>query len=247
MVLVQNIMMTEKTQIASAPAVIATFRILEGSRRGHKFRFQTNLITIGRREDTNITFVDDRSVSRVHAEIHLVDGHYVLRNLSDSGTFVNGKLLDEKRLESKDRIRIGDRNLLEFTEIGESSATAGKGFRSNKLILGGMVYLLALAGLAVFLSRSSSPGKPAADAREIQQVVDRYTEYTGGLHLPREEQEARVQAAETYLRAGLIAQRQGQYDQARQIYLRLLEVAPENDNPVHTYAIAQLRSVPITK
>lgn len=240
--------MVNTTKMVNTQAVTAAFRILQGPLRGRKFRFETNLITIGRNDDANICLADDRSVSRIHAEVHLVDGHYVLRNRSNSGTLVNDKLLlDEKRLESKDRIRVGDQHVLEFIEISASAAAARSGSRSNKLVIGGGIYIVLLAGLAVFLSRPSSSGRAASDAQEIQQVVDRYAQYAGGLHLPKEEQDARVRAAAAFLRAGLIAERQGQYDQARQIYLRLLEFAPETDSPVHKYAIVQLRSVPITK
>ncbi|HEV2992579.1 MAG TPA: FHA domain-containing protein [Candidatus Angelobacter sp.] len=234
--------------MTGTPAVTAAFRIIQGPLRGQKFRFETNLITIGRNEDANISLADDRSVSRLHAEVHLVDGHYVLRNRSNSGTFVNDKLLlDEKRLASKDRIRIGDHHVLEFTEVSTSAAASPKGSRTNKLVIGGAVYMVLLAGLAVFLSRPSSAGKSAADAQEIQQVMDHYTQFAGAQHLSKEEQDARVRAASAFLRAGLIAQRQGQYDQARQIYLRLLEFAPEVDSPVHKYAVVQLRSVPVTR
>jgi hypothetical protein len=231
--------------MGNSPTVAAEFRIIQGPLKGKKVRFETNIVTIGRSEEANICLPGDRSVSRIHAEVQLVDGHYVLKNRSNSGTFVNDKLVEERQLVSGDRILIGELQLLEFTEIsGLPGATGRKGIRSPKLLVGGAVYLLLLAAMAVFLSTPSSLGKSIVGGEQIQELVNRYTTYTSNLHLPKEEQDARVRVVEAYLRAGLIAQRQGQYAEARQIYLRLLEFARQRDNPLYQYAIVQLRSVP---
>jgi hypothetical protein len=227
--------------------VAAAFRVLQGPLKGKKIRFETSIITLGRSEDANICLPGDRSISRIHAEIELVDGHYVLQNKSNSGTFVNNNLVETRRLASGDRIHLGELYALEFTEdLGESRAARG-GLRGKKLIIGGAVYLALLAGLAIFLSRSPSRNSAALSGEKIQQVMQQYTNYTSQSNLPREEQEARLRTVEAYLRSGLIAQRQGQYDEARQIYLHLLEFAQERKNPLYQYALVQLRSVPQTR
>lgn len=236
----------EKT-MPSTP-VAAAFRVLQGPLKGKKIRFETSIITLGRSEDANICLPGDRSISRIHAEIELVDGHYVLQNKSNSGTFVNDNLVETRRLASGDRIMLGELYALEFTEDGGDSAAGAPGkLRGKKLIIGGAIYLMLLVGLAVFLSRSPSRNSAALSGEKIQEVLQQYTNYTSQLKLPREEQEARMSTVEAYLRSGLIAQRQGQYDEARQIYLHLLEFAKERNNPLYQYALVQLRSVPQTR
>jgi sigma-B regulation protein RsbU (phosphoserine phosphatase) len=63
--------------------------------------------TIGRRE-TNGLRLGGSEVSREHAEIHLEEGRYILRDRqSRYGTFVNGEAVTECELRSGDRVRLG--------------------------------------------------------------------------------------------------------------------------------------------
>jgi adenylate cyclase len=56
----------------------------------------------------NAVVLDDREVSKFHAEIVLENGTYVLRDLgSSNGTFVNGKQVREHRLAGGDVIALG--------------------------------------------------------------------------------------------------------------------------------------------
>ncbi|MBK8471757.1 MAG: FHA domain-containing protein [Sphingobacteriales bacterium] len=66
-------------------------------------------ITIGRRGFGAIIDLPETYVSRKHAEISCTDENFlVLRDLdSTSGTFVNGRLIKEKRLAHADRITFG--------------------------------------------------------------------------------------------------------------------------------------------
>ena len=64
-------------------------------------------LAIGRDPQNDIT-LDDRRVSRKHAEIRLRLGRYTLYDLqSTNGTYVNGRRVAEKVLESGDKISIG--------------------------------------------------------------------------------------------------------------------------------------------
>src|SRR5882672_2952363 len=190
----------------NTPVVAASFRILDGPLKGKKLRFETSIITLGRGEEAGIGLPGDRAVSRLHAEIELVDGHYVLRNKSDSGTFVNDKLVETKRLESGDRIRIGQLYLIEFIEeSGDAKGRVRGGFLSPKLMAGGALYLAILAAMAIFLSKSHSADDGGLSGEKIQEVLQQYSSYTGKMNLPREEQDARRRTVEAYLRSGLIA------------------------------------------
>ncbi len=69
-------------------------------------------VTIGRDPDNDLV-LDDRRVSRRHAEIRLRLGRYTLYDLqSTNGTFVNGRRVAEVVLGDGDRVVIGGSELL---------------------------------------------------------------------------------------------------------------------------------------
>ncbi len=69
---------------------------------------EDGFVVIGRVDECEIT-VQDRRVSREHAEVEVAEGQYRLRDLeSSNGTLLNGeKLLGSRRLEHGDKIVIG--------------------------------------------------------------------------------------------------------------------------------------------
>ncbi len=69
-------------------------------------------ITVGR-DPKNDIVLDDRRVSRRHAEVRLRLGRYTLYDLqSTNGTFVNGRRIAEMVLSDDDRITIGGAELV---------------------------------------------------------------------------------------------------------------------------------------
>lgn len=69
-------------------------------------------ITVGR-DPKNDIVLDDRRVSRRHAEVRLRLGRYTLYDLqSTNGTFVNGRRIAEMVLSDQDRITIGGAELV---------------------------------------------------------------------------------------------------------------------------------------
>jgi hypothetical protein len=69
-------------------------------------------VTVGR-DPRNDIVLDDRRVSRRHAEVRLRLGRYTLYDLqSTNGTFVNGRRIAEMVLSDKDRITIGGAELV---------------------------------------------------------------------------------------------------------------------------------------
>jgi len=69
-------------------------------------------VLIGR-DPGNDVVLDDRRVSRKHAEIRLRLGRYTLYDLqSTNGTYVNGRRVAEKVLDDGDRVSIGGLELL---------------------------------------------------------------------------------------------------------------------------------------
>lgn len=72
-------------------------------------------LTIGRDETVDIGLADDEQVSRVHAELELIGGSWVVVDdgLSTNGTFVGEERVgSRRRLADRDLIRVGDTGLL---------------------------------------------------------------------------------------------------------------------------------------
>lgn len=77
-----------------------------------------NALTIGR-DPENALVLDDRRVSRRHAEIRLRLGRYTLYDLqSTNGTFVNGRRVAEVALSDGDRVQIGGTEMVIEQEAG---------------------------------------------------------------------------------------------------------------------------------
>jgi pSer/pThr/pTyr-binding forkhead associated (FHA) protein len=69
-------------------------------------------VTIGRRP-TNTIVIDNLAISGVHAKIEARETHFVITDLnSKNGTFVNGRRVQEQRLQHKDVITVGKHHLV---------------------------------------------------------------------------------------------------------------------------------------
>ncbi len=65
------------------------------------------VINIGRRLENDLV-IDDPRVSRNHAQLRAIEGHYVLFDLSSTGgTFVNGSRVSESIIYPNDSISLG--------------------------------------------------------------------------------------------------------------------------------------------
>jgi S1-C subfamily serine protease len=105
------------------------FRITQGARAGVRERFDKSVISIGRHPMNDLRFdaARDLDVSARHAELRILDGSHVLRDLgSTNGTFVNGeRLTGERELAEGDEIRFGaDGPAATFHGVGPRVAAA---------------------------------------------------------------------------------------------------------------------------
>lgn len=91
-------------------------------REGKKvMELDRHIINIGRRLDNNLV-LDDSRVSRLHCQIRLRHGKYVVYDLnSSSGTFVNGVKVVEQVLQSGDVLSIGSVQLIYIDDIPTGS------------------------------------------------------------------------------------------------------------------------------
>jgi hypothetical protein len=77
-------------------------------------------VTLGRREEADVSLPWDPEISRLHAELAFRAGEWTICDdgLSQNGTWVNGlRLAGRRRLADGDQIRIG-RSTLTFTQPG---------------------------------------------------------------------------------------------------------------------------------
>ncbi|MGA9397689.1 MAG: FhaA domain-containing protein [Anaerolineaceae bacterium] len=98
------------------------FLIINGDRH---LALDQPVITIGRAESNQLVF-NDPQVSRLHAQLRIIDGTFHIFDLdSASGTLVNGKLIQQVALFPGDVIEIGDVSMVYGQESPAIDDTAG--------------------------------------------------------------------------------------------------------------------------
>ena len=81
--------------------------VKRGPNAGSKFFVDNEGVTIGRHPDSGI-FLDDITVSRLHAEIRRANGGFSLHDVGSlNGTYLNRERVEETDLSSGDEIQIG--------------------------------------------------------------------------------------------------------------------------------------------
>lgn len=96
--------------------------VIQGRDQGQRFLLEETLVGLGRVAGNAIQ-LRDTEVSRKHAVLEQSGEAFVLRDLNSSnGTFVNGKRVHEKQLETGDRVQMG-RTLLLYTGGGQDWLT----------------------------------------------------------------------------------------------------------------------------
>lgn len=89
------------------PAGTGMLVVVRGPSAGARFLLDRDVITIGRHPDADL-FLDDVTVSRNHAEIHLTEQGPQLRDMKSlNGTYVSGSRVDEHLLVTGDEVQVG--------------------------------------------------------------------------------------------------------------------------------------------
>lgn len=84
-----------------------TLSIVKGPHTGTTFVLDTPEITIGR-DPSNSVFLNDMTVSRHHAKMHLVPGANSIEDLGSlNGTWVDGAIINRAMLEDGSTIQVG--------------------------------------------------------------------------------------------------------------------------------------------
>ena len=87
-------------------------KLINGKNNGEIYPIDVNELKIGRYYDNDI-ILQDMSVSRRHAKISKIGNHYIFKDQSTNGSYINDKQLiyDEVELKDGDIIKIGEYKL----------------------------------------------------------------------------------------------------------------------------------------
>lgn len=94
----------------------ATLRVLRGPQIGMSYKIGPEVTSVGRHPQCTV-FLNDMTVSRLHARIEYVDDcHVIYDEHSYNGVWVNNKSVEAKALAAGDFIQIGT-FLLEYASV----------------------------------------------------------------------------------------------------------------------------------
>ncbi len=79
-------------------------------------------LLVGRVAEAGISIPGDATISRRHCQINFVAPAWYLTNMSDNGTYLNGRNVLEDQLKSGDEIAIGNSTVLRFLVVVDEEA-----------------------------------------------------------------------------------------------------------------------------
>jgi signal transduction histidine kinase/pSer/pThr/pTyr-binding forkhead associated (FHA) protein len=110
---------------------VATLFVIRGIDQGIRFELEGTIFQIGR-DSSNTIQLHDSEVSRHHAEVRFHEGEYLISDLNSSnGTFINGKRIDQHKLESGDQVQAGSTLMLFTGSLDESGADLSQNIKIN--------------------------------------------------------------------------------------------------------------------
>src|SRR5438477_8793691 len=92
----------------------AYLTIIEGKEEGRRLPLDGRYLLIGRSGDADINLKDDAAISRRHLEIRRADGAVFVKNLSPTGSLINGKRLEK---DSEVSLNPGDELIIGHTKL----------------------------------------------------------------------------------------------------------------------------------
>lgn len=94
----------ESSELKAASALL---RVIRGSQIGMSYKLTEKTSTLGRNPQCDI-FLNDMTVSRIHARVEFIDGcHVIVDEHSYNGVWVNNCSIESKALVPGDHIQIG--------------------------------------------------------------------------------------------------------------------------------------------
>ncbi|HWI43699.1 MAG TPA: FHA domain-containing protein [Nocardioides sp.] len=179
----------EKTQVLAAArgpqgAVQRTGPDLLVVTEGHEHRFRhPTAITVGRRNDCTVV-IGDPACSRVHGRVDPVPGGWTYTNLSNEGTWLDGRRMPTRRFEERLSVRLGhpvagpELTLVPILSAQEEERRIARRRWGRRLAIAGaaaavLVLVAGITGGAVWMVREDGEGggggasSPSADTRGV--------------------------------------------------------------------------------
>lgn len=111
----ESLTVEDEAAVKALPRGSALLVVRRGSNAGSRYLLNTDVVTAGRHQDSDI-FLDDISVSRRHADFtRSAEGTTVKDLGSLNGTYVNRELVEQRLLAQGDEVQIGKFRLVFFT------------------------------------------------------------------------------------------------------------------------------------
>ena len=100
---------------------MATLFVIRGIDQGIRFELEGPIYQLGR-DSSNAIQIHDSEVSRHHAEIRHRENEFVISDLNSSnGTYVNGRRVEQHKLESGDQVQTGSTLMLFTGTLNDSN------------------------------------------------------------------------------------------------------------------------------
>jgi len=113
----------EVALVQALPRGSALLLVPRGPGAGSRFLLDTDRITVGRDEHSDI-FLDDVTVSRKHVEFVRELDDYRVRDVGSlNGTYVNRERIDSSLLVNGDEVQIGKYRLVYYQRTGQPDAS----------------------------------------------------------------------------------------------------------------------------
>ena len=162
-------LVTARTPLEAYP--VGSLFFTHGERFGQEIPLARDTFFVGRSKNNNLYF-DDKSVSRKHAVINMLDGKYIISDLNSlKGTYVNGKKIEEVTLNQGDVINIGE-NRMQFRLITPSGRWISPGRNSFLKYLLIFFFLVILGGGGYWFYNTYTSKKLPAEV--MSQIVSHY-------------------------------------------------------------------------
>ncbi len=117
---IEAALVSELEESGNLPPGLGMLIVRQGSKRGSRMALDTDLVTIGRHPKSDI-FLDDITVSRRHAEVHITpNGHEVRDVGSLNGTYVNRNRVEAAILNDGDELQVGKFKLV-YVALGDEA------------------------------------------------------------------------------------------------------------------------------
>lgn len=144
--------------------------LLVAEGREHRFRHPTQ-ITVGRRSDSTVV-ISDPACSRVHGRIDPFPGGWAYTNLSNEGTFAEGRRVTTRRFDERISMRLGhpvagpELTLVPILSAAEEEKRIARRRWGKRLVIGGaaaavLLLIAGVLGIALLVGRDDDGDKTA--------------------------------------------------------------------------------------